>query len=1438
MISPEQPESGESELPRVVEPRWSSPHETIVTTMTSQVAPPRSQPDSGGTGIDEGTGKTTVSRRWPAYRFPPLRWPTASGWVTAFALAAMTVFVVVQLHPDVLFSGTLTDGGDMGAHVYLPWFMRHSLLGQGRITGWSPGWYAGFPIFTFYFPLPSLFIALASFVIPYGVAFKLVTASGLVIMPISAWAMAKLAGWKPPVPVAMAAATLPLLFERSFTIDGGNIASTMAGEYSFAISLSVGLILLGLVARGLDTGRHRALAAVLFAVVAMCHVLPAMFIAACAVLLLLLQMGRRRLWWGLSAGLTGSALTAVWLLPFEWRIGYSTDMGWSPVTDYAKCLFPYNATSQCTTTPHSEVIAFGWFVGLAAVGAVISVVRWAISVRKGGWGSGCPHRLGVVLAVMGAASAGAFVLAPASAVYNARALPFWFLCVYLLGGVAIGEAAAGAGWLWRWSTLGRLAANWWIGADLRPPPGVVPGSELSHPGAVTGDQADSPPAPETPLAYPPKTWHPGALAGAIFVTLLALYYVALPLRIVTWLPGTVPVAQKSFVPAWVDWNYSGYQSRATWPEYHGLMTTMSNVGASDGCGPAMWEYDPSENNFGTPMALMLLPYWTNGCIDSMEGLLFESSSTTPYHFINQAELSDSPSEAMRNIPYAGMDVPLAVGHLQQLGVRYLMAYTYDVVSQAKINPNLQLVATSGPWTGSQSITGNPITWSIFRVKGSSTVTPLADQPAVMTGPGAGATGNAWLDASMAWYTDQAKWNVVLTADGPASWQRVKVVTAPQSASSSNSGPIAGAGTTLGTPSPVPLPPVHVSHLVVSTHSMSFDVDRIGVPVEVRTSYFPNWKASGATGPYRATPNEMVVVPTSHHVVVYYGYTPIDLLGWLLTLAGIAAVVAMARRRPIAMPAGRAATGIVPGVSSPPPGWGTGMDSADVVPGKLDPGMGKANEQPGALGAIFKAYDVRGTVPDQLDFPTCRAIGVGFALFLRVSGNLGASNRVLVARDMRESGVELAGAFMAGVRSQGVDVVDLGLASTDMAYFASGKLDAPAAVFTASHNPARYNGIKFCLSGARPIGVETGLAEIEKIAESLLGPNGPSPSPVVGGADSAVGVHTPPSGSLVSMNMLDAFADHVRSFVDVSALEGLTIVADTANGMGGLVVPAVFSGIRAELEILFPELDGTFPNHPADPIQPENLTALIDRVVETGADVGLAFDGDADRVFLVDERGNPVSGSLTTAMVAKSMLDKHPGATVLYNAICSKTVREVISENGGTGIRTRVGHSFIKAIMAETGAVFGGEHSGHYYFRENYRADSGLVAALVVLEMLAESGKPLSELCKPFERYAASGEINSEVADPAAVIEAVEESFRGRAGVTMDHLDGLTVDMNSWWFNLRPSNTEPLLRLNLEAPTTEECDEHVEEVLGIVKHEAGAPSRSGGLFGLKPRGGRK
>jgi phosphomannomutase len=445
-----------------------------------------------------------------------------------------------------------------------------------------------------------------------------------------------------------------------------------------------------------------------------------------------------------------------------------------------------------------------------------------------------------------------------------------------------------------------------------------------------------------------------------------------------------------------------------------------------------------------------------------------------------------------------------------------------------------------------------------------------------------------------------------------------------------------------------------------------------------------------------------------------------------------------------------------------------------------------------LDRIFKAYDVRGVVPDELDVDTARRIGAAFASWT-------GAPRILIGRDCRLSSPDLATALAEGATAVGADVTDLGLASTDLLYFASGSLDLPGIMLTASHNPPNYNGMKFCLAGARPVGQDTGLADLRALAA------GPEPARAA----------TP--GSVEQRDLLADYVEHVLSFVDVNAMRPLTVVIDTANGMGGLVAPAVLARLPVKVHHLFPELDGTFPNHPADPIDPENQRDLKAAVLGFGADIGFAFDGDADRVFLVDERAEGVSGSIVTALVATALLKRNPGAPVVYNLICSWTVPEVIREQGGEPVRTRVGHSFIKQVMAETGAVFGGEHSGHYYFRDNYFADSGLIAAVIALGELSSADVPLSALLAPFRRYADSGEINSVVEDPAGRIEAIADHL---ADGRQDRTDGLTVEFPDWWANVRASNTEPLLRLNVEARTQELLDERTAELLTLIRDEGG------------------
>jgi phosphomannomutase len=444
--------------------------------------------------------------------------------------------------------------------------------------------------------------------------------------------------------------------------------------------------------------------------------------------------------------------------------------------------------------------------------------------------------------------------------------------------------------------------------------------------------------------------------------------------------------------------------------------------------------------------------------------------------------------------------------------------------------------------------------------------------------------------------------------------------------------------------------------------------------------------------------------------------------------------------------------------------------------------------------IFKAYDIRGLVDVEIDVDFAFATGVAFARFLQIEREPGT---IVIGEDMRPSSPELAEAFSSGASSQGMDVIRIGLASTDMLYFASGKLGLPGAMFTASHNPAEYNGIKLCLSNARPIGKESGLVTIENFVREG--------SPI---ALRNVGVEK-------HRNMLEEYVDHLLTLVDIKNIRPLKIIVDAGNGMAGHTAPAIFARLNCEVIPMYFELDGSFPNHEANPLDESTLTDLKKAMIDQKADLGLAFDGDADRCFLVDERGVAVNPSALTSLIAQRELIKHPGSSIIYNLISSRAVQEVIDENGGVGLRSRVGHSYIKKMMADSGAIFGGEHSGHFYFKEFWRADSGALAALHAIAALGESDTTMSALLAPYNRYVISGEINSTVAETQTATQAVETRY-STEGLAIDHLDGLTVNGDTWWFNLRPSNTEPLLRLNVEASTQAQMETIRDAVLSLIR----------------------
>jgi phosphomannomutase len=446
-------------------------------------------------------------------------------------------------------------------------------------------------------------------------------------------------------------------------------------------------------------------------------------------------------------------------------------------------------------------------------------------------------------------------------------------------------------------------------------------------------------------------------------------------------------------------------------------------------------------------------------------------------------------------------------------------------------------------------------------------------------------------------------------------------------------------------------------------------------------------------------------------------------------------------------------------------------------------------------SIFKAYDVRGVYPDSLNDDVVREIGRAYVDYLGLSGS-----RVVVGRDMRLSGEALEGAFVEGVTEAGADVLDIGLVSTDALYFAVGHLEEPGgAMITASHNPKEYNGLKLCREDAIALSGDHGLQQIRDLISS-------------GKLPEAHGY----AGSVEEGDITDEYAKHCLSFINTQGLRPLKIVVDAGNGMAGKMLPPIFEGLPFEYVPMYFELDGSFPNHPPNPIEPENMKELQERVVAEGADFGAAFDGDADRVFVVDENGVTISGDLLATLVAKNVLEKEPGAAIIYSAVCSKALPELVRREGGRPIRTRAGHSIIKPQMRSNDAAFGGEHSGHFYFRDNYFADSGIIAMLTVAELVARQESPISELLAPIDPYVRSGEINSEVEDQDATLERVEEHYAEYEGAEIDHLDGLTVDLGDWWFNLRPSNTEPLLRLNVEASDRATMEQKRDELLGLIR----------------------
>jgi hypothetical protein len=770
-------------------------------------------------------GVVTPSRSWPSW---------LPGACTFLAVAGVIAVVLWQMHLSLLLTNTTTTGGDTGSHFVMPAFLKSHLLPSGRLTGWDPSWYAGYPIYTYYFVVPDLFAALLSYLIPYGIAFKLMTVLGSVLTPVGAWACGRLFRLRAPGPAALAAATLPFLFDYSWTIYGGNLFSTLAGEYAFSLGVPLALLFLGLFARGLRTGRGRGVSAVVLALCILTHIVPAMLALAGGVVLVGLELlgdkirsddgvvaersGRwrlRRLFWGSSTMALGLLLSGWWLAPFGLDHAYSTQMGYTNVTAGASPgASPFHSGFPSLFFPTADL----W----AVIGAGVAVLV-AVALRS---------RFGLLFSVLGVCSLLAVRFDPQGALYNVRLLPLWFLCLYLLVGWLVAVGLRGLVVLWR--DRRRHFAG------LRSPPVVH--HYRFVPAALSG-----------PLV---------ALLGALVVVVSPFVLPSGTLSALHITPGANQVTN------WSTWNYQGFEGAPAYPEFKALMATMSTVGHEHGCGRAMWEYDASENRFGTPEALMDLAYFTGGCVDSMEGLLFESSASTPWHFLNQAEFSPSPSEPMVGLPYGPVDVPLGVQHLQLYGVRYLMATSPTVVDAAKADPSLKLLATTGPWHSVDNGKEVAYTWDVFLVEHSAPAVGLHDLPAVLKG--VGQSQPSWLPVAEPWYANPSRWAVELSAGGPASWPRVTAGERPPA---------------------VPVAAAKVTHIEEGTDTISFDVDRTGTPVLVKTSYFPNWVATGAQGPWRVTPNLMVVVPTAKHVTLSYTEGTAGRIGFVLTAVGVVLLLA-------------------------------------------------------------------------------------------------------------------------------------------------------------------------------------------------------------------------------------------------------------------------------------------------------------------------------------------------------------------------------------------------------------------------------------------------------------------------------------------------------------------------------------------------------------------
>ena len=775
-------------------------------------------------------------------------------WVRVALVGISTIVAIKVIQPSMVLKDTTPTGGDMGAHVWGPAYLRDNLL-PWRLNGWSMDWYSGLPVYRFYMVVPALFIVLLNVILPYGVAFKIVAVAGIVTLPACCWAFGRLARFAYPIPEVFAVIGLVYLLDESYTIYGGNVASTMAGEFSFSISLSFAMLAFGFFAHGMQTGKHRVAAAVFMALAVLSHGIVAIYVAVGLLLMALLWIDRSRWRWFVTTAGTGALLSAFWIVPFLLNHAYMTDMKYKGE--------PGNGSFTSYWGMFFALPPFWNFLILA-----LAIVGFAAMIAK-------RNIAGVWLGVTGLVFA-AFVylfndsLPVIGLLWNPRLLPMLNMCRYLLAGVGAIELV---------SAIVRLVDLEEFASRLRRDGDVPPSLERRHESRLFNARTAA------------------AIGGSLLVLItLGWRFQVLPFGSVSdegqgpeynWGPFEGPAGNKGFVDGWARWNFSGYEGRSSYGEYHDLVQTMKGLGESEGCGRALWENYEGNDKYGTTMALMLLPFWTDGCIGSSEGLFFEAAGTTPYHFLAAGAMSKQSSNPVRELRYVNNDPTVGVSYMRELGIRYYMAVTPEAIGKAdELESNgggLTTIATSGPW-------------KVYEVSESDIVVPLRTQPVVVEGR-SGDQRERWLEIGTSWLQNRDEWAALPAADGPDEWQRVSVNIdmsrrEGEPGSDSRKVDVVVPSDPIAT---VDLNAVTVSNVDIGQQSVSFDVDQIGVPVLVRVSYFPNWKVSGADGPYRVAPNMMVVVPTSTSVSMSFEPSIVDRLAYLLTVIGIGVTIVIFRR---------------------------------------------------------------------------------------------------------------------------------------------------------------------------------------------------------------------------------------------------------------------------------------------------------------------------------------------------------------------------------------------------------------------------------------------------------------------------------------------------------------------------------------------------------------